>query len=359
MLFDSTPYAIPPQLESRSISFENPTGEPGQGGRAASPLGVGRKGSAVQHVHDGETVVLADIRGCGTIRHIWMTTHDKPRLLRGALIRVYWEGQPHPAVELPLGEFFGFAHGRAGAFQSLFHSVSSAKGMNCWLPMPFRERARIEFVNRSGARLPLFYQVDYSLGDAHERDVGRLHALFRRENPTRSGQDFEILPERQGRIRYLGAVLGVRPQDPLWWGEGEMKAWIDGDGSEGYPTICGTGSEDYVGLAFGIQNEAFLHHGCNYREKDDAADTGAVSLYRWHLADPIICRERLRVTIQQIGHRPTYRAQTIDDYKAELYQRADDWSAAAFWYEAAPSAPLPSCPDAALCLSGIETPEQA
>jgi hypothetical protein len=229
--------------------------------------------------------------------------------------------------------------------------------MNSWLPMPFRERARFEFVNRSGARLPLFYQVDYTLGDEHGVNVGRLHAAFRRENPTRPGQDFEILPERRGRIRYLGCVLGIRPHDPLWWGEGEMKAWIDNDGD--FPTLCGTGAEDYVGLAFGIQDEAFMHHGCNYREKDDAADTGAVSVYRWHLADPIVCRERLRVTIQQIGHRPTYRAQTIDDYKAELYERADDWSAAAFWYEAVPSPSLPPCTDATLCLAAIENPGTA
>jgi len=307
-------------------------------------------------VHDGETVVLADIEGCGTIRHIWITTHDKPHLLRGARIRVFWEGQAYPSIDLPLGEFFGFAHGRSNAFQSVFHSVSSTKGMNCWLPMPFTKRARFEFVNLSGARLPLFYQVDYTLGDGHAADVGRLHAIFRRENPTTLKQDFEILPERRGNIRFLGCVLGIRPGDPLWWGEGEMKANIDGD--KDFPTIAGTGSEDYVGLAFGIQDESFLHHGCSYREKSDDADTGAVSIYRWHLADPIVCLDSMRIAIQQIGHRPTYKAKTIDDYKAELYERQDDWSCAAFWYEAAPSTPVPACPDPALCLADLDEPQQ-
>src|SRR5690606_37650008 len=143
-----------------SISFENPTGAPGAGGMQASPLGRGRKGSAVRHVENGETITLAAIAGNGTIRHIWLTTHDKAHLLRGALIRIYWEGQTHPSVELPLGEFFGFANGKAKAFQSVFHSVSSTKGMNAWLPMPFTRHARIEFANQSGARLPLFYQID-------------------------------------------------------------------------------------------------------------------------------------------------------------------------------------------------------
>jgi hypothetical protein len=355
MPFDSKPFNIPEHLVSRAISFENPTGDAGMGGREARPLGVGRKGSAVRHVQDGETTVLADIKGTGTIRHIWLTTHNKPHLLRGSVVRIFWEGQQHPSVELPLGEFFGFANGQCRAFESIYHSVSSTKGMNCWIPMPFLEGAKIEFSNRSGHRLPLFYQVDYTLGDNHAPGVGRLHASFHRENPTQLKRDFEILPERRGRISFLGAVLGVIPEAPLWWGEGEMKAFIDGDGK--FATIVGTGSEDYVGHAFGIQDESFLHHGCNYREKDHDSDTGMVSIYRWHVADPIFCQQRMRLVIQQIGHRPTYQARSIDDYKAELYERSDDWSAAAFWYQATPSTPLPQFPDAALCLARVPETE--
>lgn len=356
MIFDVSPFLWPKGRVSRSISFENPEGIAGGGGTASSPLGQGRKGSAVRHVHDGETVQLADIAGNGTIRHIWLTTHDKPHYLRGSLIRIYWEGQEYPSVELPVCEFFGFAHGKSRAFQSIFHSVGSTKGMNFWAPMPFIERARVEIINQSGARLPLFFQIDYTLGDQHADDVGRLHASFRREVATTPGEDFEILCARDGRIRYLGAVLGVRPKDPLWWGEGEMKAYIDGDAQ--FPTIAGTGAEDYIGQAWGVQNDAFLHHGCNYKEKDDDADTGVVSAYRWHLVDPVVCEETMRVTIQQIGHHPTGNATTIDAYKAELFERSDDWSAAAFWYERTPSHPLPPCPAPDVRLAAIAQPEE-
>lgn len=341
----------PSGISSRSISYENPYGKPGGGATASSPLGKGRKGSAVRHVENGETVQLADIHGTGTIRHIWLTTHDKPQLLRGSVIRVYWEGQPHPSVELPLCEFFGFAHGETDGFQSVFHSVGSTKAMNFWLPMPFKSRARIEFINQSGSRLPLFYQIDYTLGDTHEEDVGRLHASFRREIKTTLRQDFEIMSQRKGRIKYLGCVLGVRPQDKLWWGEGEMKAYIDDDTE--FPTIAGTGAEDYVGQAWGIQKDAFLYHGCSFKENANDADTGIVSFYRWHIADPIYCNESLRITIQQIGHRPDGNAKTIDDYKAELYERSDDWSVATFWYEQSPSQKLPPLQSVEIRLHGI------
>ena len=338
-------FDIPTNLRSRSISFENPSGAAGAGGRASSPLGPGRKGAPARLVQPSESVVLADIEGPGTIRHIWLTTHSKQELLRGCVIRAWWDDQPHPSIEAPLGDFFGFAHGGTPAFQSCAHSVGGALGMNIWLPMPFLRRARLELVNEASVRLPLFYQVDYTIGDEHDHAVGRLHVAFQRQNPTTAGCDFEVLPRRDGRIRYLGAVFGVRPLDPRWWGEGELKAWIDEDGE--HATIVGTGTEDYVGLSWGIQSNAFLYHGANWRERDDATSTGAVSVYRWHALDPIVCERSMRVTIQQIGHSPTGNARSIDDYLAELYERADDWSCATFWYEAVPSAPLPPIPDAA------------
>lgn len=338
-------YEMPARLRSRSICFENPTGAPGAGARAASPLGPGRKGSPVRLVQPGERMQLADIEGPGTIRHIWLTTHSKQELLRGCILRAWWDGQSHPSIEAPLGDFFGFAHGGTPAFQSCAHSVGAALGMNIWLPMPFLTRARFEIVNEASVRLPLFYQIDYTVGDEHPADVARLHVAFQRQNPTTPGRDFEILPRREGRIRYLGAVLGVRPLDPRWWGEGEVKVFIDDDTA--HPTIAGTGTEDYVGLSWGIQQNAFLYHGASWRECDDMAHTGAVSMYRWHVPDPVVCERSLRVTIQQIGHSPTGKAKSIEDYLAELYERADDWSCATFWYEATPSAPLPPLPDVA------------
>ena len=170
-----------------------------------------------------------------------------------------------------------------------------------------------------------FYQIDYTLGDKHPEDVGRLHTVFRRENLTTKGEDFTLLPHREGKGRFLGSVIGVRYLDKQWWGEGEMKAFIDGDGE--FPTICGTGAEDYVGLSFGMQQTPFLYHGCSLND----AKKQFVSMYRWHVLDPIVWKDEIRVTIQQIGHKET--SINPNDYMDQLYERADDWSTATFWYE--------------------------
>lgn len=343
-------YDLNTALESRSISFENPTGAKGSGGKAASPLGIGRKGDAVRTIEAGATVQLADIAGPGTIRHIWMTTLANPRIMRGAVIRAWWDDQSHPSIECPLGDFFGFAHGETEAFESAAHSVGPRYGLNIWLPMPFLRRARIEIANELGTPFPLFYQIDHTLGDAHEDDVGRLHTLFRRANPTIPAEDFELLPKREGRGRYLGTVIGVRPLGPDWWGEGEVKMLIDGDGD--FATIVGTGTEDYVGLSFGIQKTPFRYHGASARENASDIATGRVSMYRWHMPDPVFWKRDIRVTIQQIGlGGPTPRS--LDEYKAGFIDRADDWSAATFWYEAMPSASLPSMPDIAARIADL------
>jgi hypothetical protein len=321
----SQPYILDPGLESRSISFENPTGARGEGGQAASKLGVGRKGAPARTIKPGESVTLCDIKGPGTLRHIWITTQREPELLRSLVVRGYWEGQTHPSVECPLGDFMGFAHGKVTAYQSAVHSVGESAGMNLWLPMPFARRARFTFANEGRKPTPLFYQIDYTLGDKHAKGVGRLHVLFRRENPTTLKQDFELLPPRQGKGRFLGSIIGIRALEDNWWGEGEIKVYLDGD--KEFPTICGTGSEDYVGLSWGIQQTPFLYNGCSLNQK------GFVSMYRWHLPDPIYWQKDCRITIQQIG------------WKDGLYERRDDWSCATFWYEPVPSAPLPALPE--------------
>jgi hypothetical protein len=157
--------------------------------------------------------------------------------------------------------------------------------------------------------------------------VGRLHVLFRRENPTTLKEDFELLPKRTGKGRFIGSVMGIRSLDTdYWWGEGEIKVYMDGD--DMFPTICGTGSEDYVGLSWGIQPTPFLYNGCSLTQE------GFVSMYRWHLPDPIYWKTDVRVTIQQIGFRGR-----------GLYERQDDWSCSSFWYETIPSEPLPAMPD--------------
>ena len=155
--------------------------------------------------------------------------------------------------------------------------------------------------------------------------MGRLHVLFRREKPTTEKQDLELLPERKNKGRFIGSVIGVRNLHDRSWGEGEIKVYMDGDNE--FPTICGTGSEDYVGLAWGIQQTPFLYNGCSLNENS------FVSMYRWHLPDPIAWREVARITIQQIA------------WQKGLVETEDDWSCATFWYEPTPSAPLPEMPD--------------
>ena len=320
------PYRLDHGLLSRSISFENPTGAPGVGGQAASKLGPGRKGAPARSINPGETVSLCDLEGPGTIRHLWITTDQRPIVQRACVIRVWWEGQEHPSIECPIGDLFGFAHGKIVSYQSAVHSCGPTGGRNLWLPMPFRKRARIEFTNEGPAAVPLFYSIDYTAGDKHAADVGRLHVLFRRENPTTEKVDFELLPERKQQGRFLGSVIGIRNLHPQqWWGEGEIKVYLDGD--RDWPTIVGTGSEDYVGLAWGIQQAPFLYNGCSLNEKD------FVTMYRWHLPDPIGWRRQARITIQQIA------------WKDGLAETRDDWSCATFWYEPVPSAKLPPLPD--------------
>jgi hypothetical protein len=320
------PYLLDAGLVSRSISFENPTGAPGQGGKAESKLGVGRKGSPAITLKAGQEVQLCDIEGPGTIRHIWMTTSKEPNNLRSLVIRAWWDDQKHPSIECPIGDFMGFAHGKVMPYYSAVHSLGKNAGMNIWLPMPFTRRAKITLTNEGQKNVPLFYQVDYTIGDNHARDVGRLHVVFRRKNPTAEKQDFVLLPTRNNKGRYIGALIGIRNMHPgQWWGEGEIKIYMDGDTE--FPTICGTGSEDYVCLSYGMQETPYLYNGCNLDQKN------FVSMYRWHLPDPIYWQKECRITIQQIA------------WKQGLAETQDDWSTATFWYEPIPSQPLPPMPD--------------
>ncbi len=320
------PYLLDTGLVSRSICFENPTGAPGQGGKAASKLGVGRKGAPSISLKAGQEVQLCDIEGPGTIRHIWMTTRRDALNLRSLVIRAWWDGQEHPSIECPISDFMGFAHGKVMPYYSAVHSLGKNAGMNIWLPMPFAKRAKITLTNEGEKNVPLYYQIDYTIADKHPDDVGRLHVLFRRENPTTMKKDFVMLPQRKNKGRFMGAIIGVRNLTPgQWWGEGEIKIYMDGDTD--FPTICGTGSEDYVCLSYGMQQTPYLYNGCSLNENN------FVSMYRWHLPDPISWRKECRITIQQIA------------WKKGLAETQDDWSCATFWYEPVPSRPLSQMPD--------------
>ena len=226
MLGDLTRYQ---KIESRSASFENPTGERGKAGAAASYLGPTRKGAAWKGIAAGETVVLADIDGPGMIRHIWMTLDLNHTILRGCVIRAYWDGSDQPSVECPVGDFFGIAHGRTNHFFNVLQAMQEGSGLNCYFQMPFARGARLTFSNETDQHLgSLYYSVDYTIGDPVDDDTLRFHSSFRRENPTTMKQDFVIMPQRHGRGRFLGCGIGVRTRSPQRWGGGEDKGYLDG-----------------------------------------------------------------------------------------------------------------------------------
>ena len=204
------PYLLDSGLISRSISFENPTGAPGEGGKAASRLGATRKGAPSMNLKAGQGVQLCNISGPGTIRHIWMTTSRDPLNLRSLVLRAWWDGQEHPSVESPIGDLMGFAHGKVMPYHSAAHSLGQNAGMNIWLPMPFTKRARITLTNEGVKDVPLYYQIDHTIADKHPRDVGRLHVLFCRENPTTLKKDLVMLPTRKNKGRFIGGGVKVR-----------------------------------------------------------------------------------------------------------------------------------------------------
>lgn len=305
MLDSGDPSRIDLSLDSRAVTFENPTGARGAGGASFD----GRKGSPARELQPGETVELADLRGPGTIRHIWMTFPPAPpELMRALLIEVFYDGNSEPSVSVPCLDFFGLPLGRPVPYASALSSAHEGRGFNSYFPMPFGKRVRITCTNGAdgGAhRTLLFYQIDYTLEPELPPDAGLLHASFRRENPTRLREDFTIASGLEGPGRFLGCNVGIRTihrDGFVWYGEGELKIYRDGDRE--LPTICGTGLEDYVGSAWGM-GPHFAHFAGAPLEVRDPAGRPVpdfVGFYRWHVPDPVVYREDLRVTIQQIGY---------------------------------------------------------
>ncbi len=338
-------------LRSRAANAENPKGVKGAGGTARG----GRKGSpSIAPVKKDETYTLLDVQGSGMVRHIWLTfPPGDPVDLRNLILRIYWDGQENPSVEAPVGDFFGLPHGAARDMQSDYVQVVGGKAYNCWIPMPFRKGARITVHNDTGHQLAhLFYQIDYTLGDDIPDDAGYFHAQFRRENPCPMYTDYTIA-DIEGRGVYLGTVLGVRSLfTESWWGEGEMKFYLDGDTD--LPTICGTGTEDYIGFAWGMMEACCPQSGCPYCDDEK----GRYSIYRFHGKDPIYFENSLRLTVQQIGFGPkegvlkhfgaehtVYPAWgSEEDETVCYYERSDDYCSTAFWYQTLPAKPFPPFP---------------
>jgi hypothetical protein len=296
------PSFIDLSLDSRAVTFENPSGERGAGGRAHG----GRKGAPSRRIEPGETVVLADLEGPGTIRHVWMTFPPAPpERMRGLTLEVCYDGGSEPSISTPALDFFGLPHGRPAPFASALLAAQEGRGFNAYLPLPFRRRLRMTLANHTDRATVLYYQLDYTLEPNHAPETGLLHVTFRRENPTLLRHDFTIAEGLRGPGRYLGCNVGVRtlPQKHFaWYGEGELKIYRDGDTT--HPTICGTGLEDYVGTAWGMGSHSAPYGGVplDLRAPNGGPVPDFVSFYRWHVHDPVVFQRELRVTIQQIGY---------------------------------------------------------
>lgn len=356
------PTLIDVRLDSRSISFENPTGARGGGGKARG----GRKGRPVHFVEPGEKVVMADIKGSGTIRHIWMVNPGHgfgPEVARALRFEVFYDGLAEPSISTPVLDFFGLPHGRAAEYYSAMISVNEGRGLNSHIPMPFGQSIRVEFTNESRRHIGLCYQINYTLEPSTAANPSYLHATFRRQNPTTPRQDFVIAEGLKGPGRFLGCAVGIRVLDKQrWYGEGEVKIYRDGD--RDFPTYCGTGLEDYVGSGNGLGRHDGHYAGAPIMIPAPAPDaepdfmTGRdfVSFYRWHIPDPIMFSEDLRVTIQQIGVAFFKRGEEalFEAFKKNhpaaghgwfesdrdfpgmqpwgIYERSDDYCATAFVY---------------------------
>ena len=316
-MWQTDPSRIDLSFDSRAVSFENPTGERGAGGSS----GLGRKGAPSRRLAPGEKVVLADLRGPGTLRHWWMTFPPAPpERMRALWIEVFYDGKPEPSVSVPCLDFFGLSHGRPVPFTSALAAAQEGRGFNAYYPMPFRRSVRVELTNGSDHATDLFYQIDYTLESIVSAEAGYLHVAFRRENPTTLRRDFVIAEGLEGPGRFLGCVIGVRILDAgSWWGEGEVKIYRDGDGAQ--PTICGTGLEDYVGSAWGLGPHASLWQGAPLEVRAPGVPLPRyAAFYRWHVPDPVIFSQELRVTIQQIGFAFFREG---DEAAFERYQRTN------------------------------------
>lgn len=311
-------------FKSRSISAENFTGEKGKaamatdgtGANAARELGQGWKVSPSIRIPAGETFVLADVQGEGMINHIWMT--DTYKMNRRLVLRMYWDGSEVPSVETPLHDFFAAADYQSMPLvNSLAVCVNPRKAMNCYWTMPFRTGFKITLENIGSDEIITYYQIDYQLGKMPE-NIAYFHAQFRRSNPLPYKTVHTILDGVNGKGHYVGTYLYWGVNNNGWWGEGEIKFYIDGD--KEFPTICGTGTEDYFCGAwdFDINGHyvpfSTAYTGLNISPTDDTYKSNRrFSLYRWHLTDPVRFDEDLRVTIQALGWRSEGRYLPLQD----------------------------------------------
>lgn len=286
-------YEMPKAVESRLSSFENPNGIKGQGGKTNKTA----KGNAFEFIKPGEAKTLLDIKGQGIIQRMWMTIDQTPLKLRSLRLQIFWDGDTKPAVDVPMGDFFGYNLGKPVAFQSIYFSSGEGRSFNCYIPMPFKSAAKILLTNEGKEPVKFYYDVDFIMQKISP-DALYFHAFWARQMTAELGDDFLLLPRITGAGRFLGMTVGLNTDSSYgksWWGEGEVKMYIDGD--KDYPTIVGTGAEDYIGSAWGLGTFTNLYQGCTVANDS----TRQFNFYRWHVPDAVYFTKEIKVTLQQIG----------------------------------------------------------
>ncbi len=335
--------------KSRSVSPENFTGEKGKGGMAtegsgascARELGQGWKVSPSVRIPAGTTFTMADIQGSGIINHIWLTYSrtDDINVHRMMILRMYWDGCDEPAVECPVGDFFASAQSEYFHISSDLVAVNPRSGFNSYFKMPYKSGYRITMENTFTEDLMLYYQIDYTECE-HTDEVLYFHSQFRRTNPIKYMENFTILDNIEGHGTYIGTSMVWGVNNNGWWGEGEIKFYLDGD--KEFPTICGTGTEDYFCGSYNFdvhgKYESFssLYSGLFVWGTDGTYRANRrFTMYRWHTPDPIFFDENIKVTIQALGWRMNGRYLPLQD----------DLSAVAYFYLDTPACKRPELPD--------------
>lgn len=333
--------------ESRSISAENFNGEKGKGGMAtegvskdrAEGLGQGWKISPAVFVEPGETFEMANIEGPGVIQHIWLTPTGH---WRHTILRIFWDDQENPSVECPIGDFFACGWGEYAQVSSLAVCVNPGSAFNCYWQMPFQKKCRMTITNIADEKIALYYQVDYALTKVSE-NAAYFHAHFRRNNPLPYKDVYTIIDGVKGKGQYVGTYMAWGVNNNGWWGEGEIKFYMDGD--RDFPTICGTGTEDYFCGSYNFENQR-THRYQEYTTpyaglpqiiRPDGLYNSQMrfGMYRWHITDPIYFENNLKVTIQALGWRKGPKYLPLQD----------DIASVAFWYQTLPTAPFIQLPD--------------
>lgn len=359
------------EMEPRWNSFENPTSGKGTGGQENK----GAKGHPYDYLKAGESKTLMDVTGSGVINRMWFTIQDRsPQMLRSLKIEMFWDGEQKPAVSAPFGDFFGNGLGRLVKHESELFSSAEGRSFNCFIPMPFKTGARVVVTNEGTRDLDmLFYDINFvKLSNWNDNNL-YFHCYWNRDTATTPGEDYTILPQVQGKGRFLGVNFGVMA-NPIyqksWWGEGEVKMYLDGD--DELPTLIGTGTEDYIGTAWG--QGAFINRytGCPVADTENDHWT----FYRYHITDPIYFNREIRVDIQAMGGNMKEKVIEFIDNGAPLipvtiqegqefmglmdsvppvdlkredlmngwtnFYRSDDWSSTAYFYLDKPLNNLPA-----------------